>query len=144
MALHTYDPKKVQVLLGGVPIGGFADGTFVTLSRSNDAFTKHSGADGDLTRVKQNDRSGECAITLSQSSASNDYLSGVAIADELTNDGVLPLLIKDLSGNSLFASGFAWIRKVPDSSFGKDIENREWMLDVADLAFFVGGNDINE
>ena len=144
MALRTYDPKQVQVIFGGVPIGGFADGTFINIMRSNDAFTKHSGADGDLTRVKQNDSSGEATITLAQSSASNDYLSGVALADEASNDGVLPLLIKDLSGTSTFVSGFAWIRKTPDASFGKDIENREWVLDIADLATFVGGNAVNE
>lgn len=144
MALSTYDPKKVTVLFGGVPIGGFADGVFINISRSNDSFTKHSGADGDLTRVKQNDKSGECVITLAQSSASNDYLTGVAIADELTNDGVLPLLVKDLTGRSTFVSAFAWIKKPADSGFGKSIENREWTLDLSDLQMFVGGNTVNE
>ena len=29
MAVRTYDPKQVIITVGGVPMSGFADGTFL-------------------------------------------------------------------------------------------------------------------
>ena len=140
MALRTYDPKKVIIVIGGYPMGGFADGEFVNVIRSGDAFSKSVGADGDTTRVKSNDKSGEMTLTLSQTSPSNDVLSGISRADELGNAGVVPVKVKDLSGRSEFVSAFAWIRKIADSPNGKEISNIEWVLDLTDVTSFVGGN----
>jgi hypothetical protein len=140
MAVRTYDPKEVVVLVGGIPIGGFADGSAVSVSRANDTFSKVSGTDGITSRAKSNDKSGEIALTLAQTSPSNDVLSGFAIADELSNNGVVPVAITDLSGRTVLVSAFAWVRKPPDTEFAKEISDREWMLDAADLDMFVGGN----
>lgn len=140
MPVRTYDPKKVLVLVGRIPISGFADGTFISVSRSNDLFTKTSGADGVVTRVKSNDLSGEITMTLAQTSPSNDYMSKIALADELSNNGVVPVTISDTSGRSNYVSAFAWIRKHPDSEFSKEVSNREWVLDCADLDLLTGGN----
>lgn len=140
MSVRTYDPKQVVVVIGGTIMGGFADGTFVTVARENDAFAKSSGADGIVTRAKSNDRSGSLSLTLAQSSPSNDVLSVIAIADEQTSKGIVPVAIRDFSGRSTFVSAFGWIRKIPDSEFGKDVSDREWVFDLADLDSFVGGN----
>ena len=140
MPVRTFDPKQVAVIIGGSVIGGFADGEFVRVSRTSDAYSKVTGTDGVISRAKSNDRSGEMTIILSQTSPSNDVLSAIHAADEATNAGVVPVAIKDLSGRSTYVSAFAWIRKSPDSSFGKEITNREWVLDMADYKVFVGGN----
>jgi len=140
MAVRTYDPGQFVVTVGGGQISGFADGTFVTIMRSNDAFTKVTGPDGVTSRAKSGDRSGEMTLTLTQTSPSNDFLSGIALADELTNTGVVPIMVKDISGRSVYFSGNGWIRKTPESSFGKEIENREWVFDLADMDIFLGGN----
>lgn len=138
--VRTYDPKKVVVTVGGVPLSGFADGTFITAARENDAFSKVSGADGIVSRAKSNDKSGSITITLAQTSPANDYLSMLAKRDEETNTGVVPVMVKDFSGRSRYISGFAWVRKQPDGEFGKEISDREWVLDVAHMELFTGGN----
>ncbi len=140
MPVRTFDPKDVVVIVGGSIIGGFADGEFIRVSRSSDAYTKVTGSDGVISRSKSNDRSGEMTIILAQTSPSNDVLSLIHAADEATNAGVVPVAVRDLSGRSTFVSAFAWIRKSPDASFGKEITNREWTLDLADYNPFVGGN----
>ena len=84
--------------------------------------------------------SGEITLTLAQTSPSNDYLSSIQTLDELSGTGVVPVLIQDNSGRSKYVSGFAWIRRPPDAEFGKEISNREWVLDCADISFFTGGN----
>ena len=143
MSVRTYDPKAVVITVGGAPMSGFADGTFLTVDRDENAFTKVTGADGTSTRVKSNNRSGSLTLTLKQSSPSNDILSGFAALDELTNSGVVPILIKDLSGNSLFFSATGWIQKYPSSDFAKEISNREWVMDLVDVDMFIGSNAEN-
>ena len=143
MAVRSYDPKSVIVSVGGVPISGYADGTFIEISRDDVAFTKVVGADGNTSRVKSNNTGGTLTITLQQTSPSNDILSAFAQADELTNSGVVPILVKDLSGNSIYFSATGWIQKYPDSIFANEINTRAWVLDLADLDMFVGSNGEN-
>lgn len=143
MALRTYDPRQVNISVGGVPMQGFADGTFLLIDRDEDAFTKVTGADGTSTRVKSNNRSGTLTLTLKQSSPSNDVLSGFAALDELSNSGVVPVLVKDNSGTSIYFSATGWVQKFPASEFGKEINNREWILDLVDVDIFVGSNAEN-
>lgn len=140
MPVRTYDPKKVKVVIGGIPMGGFADGTFVTIERSNDSFTKVSGADGPVSRAKSNDFSGMLTLTLAQTSPSNDVLSGFLLADELEGEGIIPVIVKDFGGSSNLVSAFGWVRKPANASYAKEIEDREWTLDLADLDMFVGSN----
>ena len=140
MAAKTYDPSKVQIIVGGFQITGFADGTFLSVARNADAFALYLGTDGEGTRAKSNNKSGRITFTLAQSSDSNAILSGFALADELSNSGIVPVLIKDGSGNSLYSAETAWIVKFPDSEFGKEVGTREWILETDALAVFVGGN----
>lgn len=140
MPVRTYDPKKVICTVGGVPMSGWADGTFISVERDNDSFTKVSGADGIVSRAKSNDRAGAVTLTFAQTSPSNDVLTGFAQADELANAGVKPVLIQDFNGTTVLVSAFAWVRKPPVMEFGKEISDREWVLDCADLDMFAGGN----
>jgi hypothetical protein len=139
-SLLTYDPKSVILVVGGVPISGYADGTFVEVAREVDTFSKKTGADGYTTRIKSNNTSGTVTITLMQTSPSNDVLSGFAALDQLSNAGVVPVMVKDSSGTSINVSAQGWIRKVPDQAFGAEINTREWAIDCAELLVFVGGN----
>ncbi len=144
MSVRTFDPGQVSLIVGAFPISGFADGTFINVSRENDSFSKVTGADGITSRAKSNDRSGMIVITLAQTSPSNDVLSGINAADELNSDGVVPVFVKDNSGRGLFVSAFAWIRRPADSEFSKEVSNREWTLDCSELNMFVGGNPTAE
>src|SRR3990167_4682577 len=111
MSLKTYDPKSVMVLVGGVPMSGFSEGTFVTVARDEDSFSKVTGADGETSRAKRNNRSGSMTLVQHQTSPSNDVLSALALADELANAGVVPVMVKDASGRSLLFSALGWIKK---------------------------------
>ena len=108
MAVRTYDPKQVIVTIGGVPMSGFSDGTFLEIDRNEPTWNTVVGADGLVTRGKTNNFSGTLTLTLKQSSPSNDVLSGFMAVDEATNRGVFPLLVKDLAGNSIYFSAQAW------------------------------------
>lgn len=140
MAVRTYDPKEVIITIGGVPMSGFSDGTFLEVVRTEPTWNMVVGADGFVTRGKTNNLSGLVTLTLKQSSPSNDVLSGFMALDELTNSGIIPVLIKDLSGNSTYFSGQGWVMQYANSTFGKDINDREWSIQLATLDLFVGSN----
>lgn len=140
MSVKTYDPAQVNIVFAGVPIDGFADGTFITVARDNPSYNLAIGSDGEGARAKSNDRSATITITLMQNSATNDLLSAVSLADELTGDGVGPFLMKDLSGRTLVGAETAWLEKPSDVEFAREITNREWVIKTDALDIFIGGN----
>jgi len=140
MAVKTYDPKQVQLIIGGAPIGGFADGEFISVERDEDTFTKVAGADGEVSRSKSNNKMGELTVTLLQTSASNAILSAFMLADELSNSGVIPIFIKDSLGTTTLFSAEGWVKKPPAVSYDKELTDREWTFDLANVDIFVGGN----
>ena len=141
MSVSTFDPKSVIVTIGGVAMSGYPDGTFLEIVADQQQFTKVTGADGKTTRVKSNNYGALVTLTLSQSSPSNDVLSGFLALDRATNAGVVPILIKDLSGTTIFF-GTGWIRQFPDVTFANEISNRAWQIDMAEVEIFIGGNGV--
>lgn len=142
MGFATYDPKEVHVIIGGTPISGFADGTFVQISFDEQQWNKVTGADGLTSRSKSNNFGGQVTITLLQTSNSNDVLSAIWNRDRRSNDGVVTLLVKDALGRTTWSAAQAWIQKMVDQDFSKETEEREWVFDCADLRGLAGGNQI--
>lgn len=136
--LYTFDPKKVSVVLGPYIAKGFSD-SMITITKTSEAFTMVVGADGEATRVKSNDGSATIAITLLQSSPTNDALSTIATADALSNLGVFPFFLKDNLGTTLVAAATCFISKLPDMTFGKTQNDRVWNIMTDNLVMFVGG-----
>jgi len=140
----TYDPKNVQIIMGGAPITGFADGTFINVSFDEDQYTKTVGADGEVSRAKTNNHTSTITLTLKQTSGSNDVLSAFYNADKLNDAGAVPLMIKEIgSGRTLAFTQAAWVQKLPDVGYSKDVEDRAWTIATAQMDMFVGGNSLN-
>ena len=140
MALKTYDAKQVSIIVGGAIISGYADGSFVRVERNADQFSLVMGADGEATRSKSNNKSGRFTFTLQQSSDSNAILAGFAALDELSNNGIIPVLVKDNSGNSLHTAAQAWCVKYPSSEYAKESGTKEWVFETDELITFPAGN----
>lgn len=136
----TYDPAQVTMIVGSKIMSGFADGTFIVAERNEQAFNLKVGVDGEGTRAKSNNKSGKVTITLMQSSSSNDELSGFAAADEFSNTGAVPILLKDASGRTIISAVTAWVQKYPNSEFQKEVTTRAWVMETDELEIFVGGN----
>ena len=140
MSVKTYNAAEVLVTLAGISVEGKADGTFLTIGRDNPAFTSGTGSDGEGWRAKSNDKSGTAVFTVLQTSAANDALSALAALDEASGDGIGPLLVKDISGRSLYEAETVWLEKVADSEFAREQSNREWTAKTDNLSVFVGGH----
>jgi len=142
MAVKTFDPKQMVITVSGHIVSGYADGTFLNVEFSEDAYTSVAGADGEISRAKSNDFRGTVTITLTQTSLSNDVFSGLARVDRANNSGVFPILIKDVRGTTTISSGAAWIQKVAPAEFGKEIVTREWIIEISDAEIFIGGSPL--
>ena len=130
----TYDPKKVIITFGGVPISGYADGTFVQIDPSGDSFTKKVGADGEVARSLSNDNTHTVQITLLQTSLSNNYLRTVMNADKLTGLGMLPLSFTDLNTMEVKFWPQAWVSVEPGTGRAKEDTDVQWTLHTGQLA----------
>jgi hypothetical protein len=138
--LRTYDPSLVLVAVGPMTLAGFADGTFVKITRSGDAFEKKKGADGTVDRINKCAYDFEAEFTLKRTNPLNAKLSALLAADQKSNDGVFPLTIRDKSGNSLFEAPQAWIKKDPDVEYADSLGGYTWKIDTAAGANLIGGN----
>lgn len=139
--LYTYDFSQVSVIVGGFAMTGFADGSSVTVERDEDAFTLSVGSDGEAARSKSNNFAGKITIKLMQTSPSNDVLSAFAKADELSNSGVIPSMVKDNLGRSLHMAENSWVERMPSSDYARESGTREWVMRTNHLENFVGGTN---
>jgi hypothetical protein len=130
----TYDPKKVIITLGGVPIGGYADGTFVQIDPNGETWTKKVGADGEVARALSNDNTHTIQITLMQTSLSNAYLRTVMNADKLTGLGMLPLSFTDLHSGEAHFWPQAWISTEPPTGRAKETTDVQWTIQTGQEA----------
>ena len=140
--LATYSPEDVSVLIAGfVDIRGFVEGTFINISRDTPLFVTSESSDGQVSRTKRVSKTFTVKITLMGSSASNDLLTKMALADHNTHIVKFPLIIKDTLGSTLFFSTSTWIENTPDVSFSTEVTNREWVLKCSQATINVGGNE---
>lgn len=135
----NYDPKLVVVSFTGIPLLGYAPGTFVEVDRAEDAFKLVAGATGDVTRVRNRKINGSVTVTLQAESPTNDLLSAQAELDRIFGTGFGPLLVKNINGTTICMAEIAWIKKPAKVEYSDDASNREWVFDCAELLMLVGG-----
>ena len=141
--MKTFDPKGVSIVMGAGIITGFADGTFVTVEKVEDAFTETAGPDGEVVRVASNNPLSIVTLVLMQSSDSNSFLSAIHQLDIRTGKGVVPFALKEIEGDTVAFSGASYVRKMANIEYGKEVSNREWTIVLAESEMFVGGNVVS-
>ena len=92
-----------------------------------------------MTRVKSNNESATCTVTLQAESPTNSSFSTLHALDAAFNTGKGVFAFKDLNGETLATAESAWLVGYPEITGGKDAGNREWMIDMEQLKIKVGG-----
>lgn len=139
MSVPTLNPALVVMSFKGMNIQDFADGTFIEVEYDEDQTTEHVGANGNVTRVINNNQLATITITLGQASPSNGLLSAIANLDRKTGGGVGSISIEDLSGDTIYSGKEAWIKKIAKGEHAKEHTNRKWVFKVAKLKANVAG-----
>lgn len=140
MAVNTYSPDEVSLIVAGINLSGFGPDTFIVVEREVDTFSKSVGAGGEVARRKSANKSGTITVTLLQTSDDNTTLSGLALTDEISLSGTFPVIVKDSSGTTVCAAENCWISAYPSVEFAEEIGTREWVLHADNINMLVGGN----
>lgn len=139
MAVATYNPAGMSLSIAGLPPHGLDDGTFLSIRRRNPLFEAVEGADGEVARIQNPGAMGDIVLTLLQTSTFNAVLSALAESDRASGAGIVPFLLSE--GSTVIAAGETWVEELPEVTYSKSKESREWHLAVAKFsAFHVGGN----
>lgn len=144
--LATYSPESVHVVISNSKfshvMSGYADGTFLNITRTIPHATLYTGADASNVRLVRNVKNCDVTLTLHQGSETNDVLSQLLALDEESRNGddIFAITIKDMSGRTVASSNSAFIGTTPDVGFGTDVGTRDWILHAINLDIVVGGN----
>lgn len=143
MATQSYDARDIVITWGEVELTGSGDGDFVTIAYNTDNVTLHKGAQGYMTAVISSDDSGRVTWVGTQSTPTNDRLSAFAAQQRRAGVGLIkkPIQVKHVNGTTLASGAEAWIVKAPDTVFGADHKNREWMFEIPHLELFIGSTN---
>lgn len=95
----TYDPKQVTFTFGNQPLSaGIVDGTFITVTKTNDTRSLRVGSDGRATIQVNPDGSAIVEVTYRAGSSTNDVLESLRQDEDAGIYRVGTLTIEDMSG----------------------------------------------
>lgn len=141
MTVRTYDPKKIVITIGPHIVTGYAEDEFISIEPVGDGTTSMSGADGEVVRSLSNDGRHTITLTVQAQSPTNTYLSNLMRLDRASGGrGIVPFMLRDLLGTSLFAASQCWVVNTPTQGFGAQATEREWALEAVATDIFVGGS----
>jgi hypothetical protein len=145
--VNTYSPKRLVVQVQGQQLTGFSDSDMVTISLDEEKFAKYISVDGQVSRSFNVANSGKFVISLNQTSKANQILSTLLSADVADNTGKLTfqMSVRDMNSPLTFYTGVdCWVSGMPESSFGKEIETREWTIEASSIIYNISGNGSSE
>lgn len=131
--MRTYDPKNINVIVGGVVLTGVAENTFVTAERMEDSFTEYVGAKGEVAMSETSNDTGEITVTLANTSPSVRYLNG--LANRKGQAAIVPVQIVDLNDNTIISATEARVRRPANYEGSKEISEREFVIFCSELNF---------
>ena len=81
----SYDPKKVNLVMNGKIITGFASDSMITIARNEDTVTTQVGVKGDVAYNENANESGTITVTLMGTSSSLPYVRSLAYILQISN-----------------------------------------------------------
>lgn len=145
MNLGNYSPDDLHLVISLEDevhiIGGYAEGTMVSVSRLLPLSAMVTGGDNSRLRIFRRNDSGSITVTLMQSSSSNDFLTMWAKKDIELRGYLGNVTFVDASGRSAFTGTQCFIENLPEVGFGTDgTDNRTWVINCSQLDQYIGGN----
>jgi hypothetical protein len=139
-AARSYNLAQVVITIGGLPLEGFGADDAVSFEPTSDLYENKVGADGEVTRSLNNDRSGTLTFTLMGTSLSNDIFNTFLQLTKAVGIGdIFPIFIKDLRSGDTLVAEQCWLNREADMSFGRVASEREWSCFAAKVTTSHGG-----
>lgn len=126
----SYDAKDVSVIVNGVYLTGFAEGTFVSFEKTEDNYAISVGAQGDPARAKVNNPLGTITVTLQQTSPQVSYLNNLARSGKIIEARVM----HKGTGTEKVGGTQCFILKEAAGEFSNEISSREFTIQIMDYS----------
>ena len=134
--IYTYDPSQVLGSLGDHSVRGYSDGTFVNIEFEGDGITSKTGADGEVVRSIDPNRTATLTITVQQTSPTVAFCQQKYDLDRATSGGgMFPVVYKDLKSGMLFSAEHAWVQKPPAREYGRQDTDRTIVISTGPCTF---------
>ncbi len=124
---ELYDSKKVQLVINGLTITGFADGDKIKIEPvTSEDIKSVVGIDGDVSMAKVNDDRHNITFMLKEESPSNKILDALRkLPTSFT------VMIKNSSAGKYIGGGTgSRVSEKPAVTFGAEPPKREWKIIV--------------
>lgn len=142
---ENYITITLPQALGGYTyvIGGFDEGSDITVNRTNPTWTLKESPDGKfMTRVKNSVKSHTIVFTLMSTAPANDVLGAIANYDASRNDdaGMFTCTFASKTGRDIFTSNQAFIVTPESHTYGTESTTREWTIHLPNAEYVLGGS----
>jgi hypothetical protein len=136
--MYTYNPSDVKASILGFDVTGYTE---ISITPDAKTFSFKRAMDGSTMAIQNRFQTYTVKLSLHQSSSTNTWLHllyklfkryGLAF--------IMPVLIRDTSGNTTFFATDCWFEGEPDSSFSGTLGNVEWVIKCNDGSYTRGGN----
>lgn len=143
-AFAIYSATLVSVNIGGIPFDTMlGPDEFLKIEKAEDDVTYEASADGGGTLNVTRNTEHTVTLTLKKTSPANAKLSAMHKAGRLTSQGILilPVAVVDRgSKGDLFVSDKAWIKRLPDETYGQKAGDVEWAIGAHNPERFLAGH----
>ena len=128
----SYDPKKVNLVLNGKILTGFASDSMITIARNEDTVTTQVGVKGDVAYNENANESGTITVTLMGTSSSLPYVRSLALKRKEVS-----LMIVDANDSASVnvAEERCRVIKPPDITRAKEIGSESVSIFVPSLNY---------
>jgi hypothetical protein len=129
--MSRFDPQQVSVLIDGVLIDDWADGSdVIDAKNATDAGAYTIGANGTGVFVANPDQSGTVALKIKQHSANNKYLAGRLAQQRQSLKAFTPMTleIRDLLNEDVVTAVNGYFTVVPSYTRGNGHNPEVWTI----------------
>jgi hypothetical protein len=139
--MYTYSPSDVKANVLGFDVTGYAEGTFLSITPDAKTFSFRRAMDGSTMAVQNKFQTYTVKFVLQQSSPTNTWLHLIyKLFKKYGIAFIMPVLIRDASGNTSFFATDCWFEGEPESNFGSSLGVVEWIIKCNDGSYTRGGN----
>lgn len=135
-----YNPECFILLIGGVEVDGFSDGTAIKIQRAVEVYKLKSGIKGDVVEVKNPNKTGTMKLSIFSTSPTNLAFSTLLHADEIVTNGTkrIPIILRHSDGLTA-VTAMGRIVKWPELQVDADEKAIEWEFSLTDLRINIAG-----
>lgn len=147
--LSSYRPSSIVIAITHPDtntshiIGGLAKDSMVSIEYPEAVWSEKTLSNGETVRTHSKDNTLRMTLHIDQTSASNDYLSGLSKYDnkDLSGlGGIFTCTFADKSSRTYAYSAECFLKRPMSYEFGSDTSVRDWIIVMSNAEQHLGGS----